>query len=390
MSERTKKFRLFHKWAGKSMNDEDAEQLILTVKNTEMPRPSDLPIIRAAVTVGLPENDFVSLSNRLNDILDKNEILLDSNKKPKSVKDIHKWKDLKMRVIQKDEEGNSLLYSGKTNNFYEFDKTKQSSLDEVLQTGMSYNEFTRQVKNHITKESYTSSELAMERLATTILEPGLGPKVTLFHGSDRKFDVVKANSVNMGNRVEWKELSFFWTNNFESAVMHSADWVFEENNIPYGHRLADSKIIIPDGYLTEDAIYPSGGGDYPSHAKYIMDVIREAFRKHGSTYVYEADLPVNLVGRGQVPIGEYTIGVDVIPKKVYEISFDKIKTIMEIFPYEEYTKIKTQGNYRKDLLNLREKIIFRDPKKTLRKRAERYQYYEDKLRKIKSHQVIQG
>lgn len=389
MSNEKEKFRLFHKWAGKSMKDNDAERLIVTVKNTDMPRPSDLPIIRAAATVGLPENDFVSLSNRMNDILDKNEILLDENKKPKSVKDIHKWKELRMKVIQKDEEGNSLLYSGKTNSFYEFDKTNQSNLDEVLRTGMSYDEFTKQVKDHITKESYTPEELAMERLATTVLEPGLGPKITLFHGSDRKFDVVKANSVNMGNRLEWKEMSSFWTSKYESAVMHSADWVFEENGIPYGHKLATSKIVIPDGYIADNTFYEIGK-PYPPHAKYSMDIIRETFRKHGNTYVYEADLPVSLVGRGQVPIGEYSIGVDVIPKKIYEITFDDIKAMIELLPYHEFNDIRMRGNYRKDSLNLREKIIFRDPKKTLRKRASKYGYYENKLAKIKPNQVIQG
>ena len=384
-----KKFRLFHVWTGKNMTEDDAKKIIVSVKNKKMPEPSDLPIVRAAATVGLPENDFKSLSTRMNDIWNKNNILLDKNKKPKSQNAIKQWNDLEMKVIQTEENGNSILYSRKTGEFYEYDNESGQTFDEMIKRGgIPYHDFINKIMITVASESYTSEELAMERLATRILEPGLGPKVTLFHGSDRKFDVVKANSVNMGNRVEWKELSSFWTNNFDAAVMHSTDWVFEDNGIPYGHRLADFKIIVPDGYIKDKTIYPVD--KYPPGSTYISDLIRNIFNKHGNTYVYEADLPVSLVGRGQVPIGEYTIGVDVIPKKIHPISYDMIKAKIELLPWDEFKTVSKNGNFRKDSINLRERVIFRNPQKTLRKRARNYDHYEKILTNKKPNTVIQG
>jgi len=379
-------FHLFDTWAGNSMSEDDADKVIIGIKNTKMPRPTNVPIIRAAATIGLPENDFVKLSSRINDITNKNSVLKDTNGRIKSSDDLLKWNDLKLKTIQTDENGNSILFSEKTGMFYEYNNMHKRPFGEMIKDGVPYSDFMHNVKRKITKEFYNPDDIATEKITTNILEPGLGPTITLFHGSDIKFDVVKANSVNMGNRLERKQLSSFWTNNFEYAAIHSVDWIFEEHGVFYGHRIADAKIIIPDVEYSEGKAFRKGESNGGTQS---LDFIRKIL-KGKTTYVYEASIPVKYVGRGQVPIDEYSVDVDVVPSKIHEITYDYIKARIEMMSYEDFLIAKKKGMYSKDHINLRERIIFRNPRKTLSKRARNYSAYQKMLEKRKSSEVLQG
>lgn len=209
-----------------------------------------------------------------------------------------------------------------------------------------------------------SLHVANEKLSTLLLDRPDGKTMVLYHGSDKKFDVVLANSVNMGNRLEPKHLSSFWAKTFDYAAVYAFDWMCIECKIPYAHDLSDATIVFPD------EVNDKGEG--------ILTFIKREINER-PIYVYEAEIPVKYIGRGQVPINEYTVDRDVVPRKSKELKYNDVKKYIKIVPRNEFEIIRQKYNFSKGSLNWKEKIIFRNPDRTMQKRVKNYNKYASSL-----------
>lgn len=214
------------------------------------------------------------------------------------------------------------------------------------------------------------NEPANEKLTTVLLDNVSNKdKMTLYHGSPKDVTMIKANSFNMGNRLEGKSLSSFWASTFEYALVYALDWLFMPMGLHYIHDIDNEKIIIPN-YLASDPKYPGPDKeDIP-----MIDYLKYYYEKRlPPLFVYEADIPVKYIGRGQVAINEYSVDHDVIPSKKTKITWEDILKVLVIVEPDEFNKLSSKCYYGADLrtkpLSTKEKLIFRNHNKTMRKRG---------------------
>ena len=219
--------------------------------------------------------------------------------------------------------------------------------------------------------------IANEKLSTRILDRTMKKYMTLYHGTKTKFDMIKATSVNLGNRLDAGSISSFWTNDFTYAKVWALDWRMADGW--YAHDIDRNKFLVrtPDGY--ED---------------YLLDTFSETLDKN-PVYVCEAKIPIRYIGRGQMTINEYTVNHDVIPNKWHEIKWKDAQDVVEFTPAKEFDALVSKYgiDIRRKPRSLAENIIFRNDRKVLRDRANNYQLYKDifTLKKIiLPNKTIQG
>lgn len=218
--------------------------------------------------------------------------------------------------------------------------------------------YTEELIDH----SYT---VANEMIDTNFLDLTLKKTITLYHGAyDRNYDMILPKSLNLGNRTHPSQRdSSFWVKDFDYAVMWAMDWVLLHFKIPFFHDIKNRKLVMPGYFSAKD----KETGKRMNAYDFIIDNI-EKF----PICVYEATVPTKLIGRGQFPIDEYSIDVPVKPDHMYPITKEIAKRVLRWAGEETFTKYHSAGFgfYKKTKPNLREKIVFKDPKKTLMKRIE--------------------
>ena len=227
--------------------------------------------------------------------------------------------------------------------------------------------------NEFAIESFISfcdeMEIAEEKLETNILDGTLSRSMYLYHASYLKLNIIKPTSLNMGTRLSTRRMSSFWTSSLEYSLVWVLDWVCAAIGIDTIHDIERKKMYFPDirGRLRTDN--PSG------EFKHISEIIKETLRKK-PLYIHGAEIPMKYIGRGQVPIDEYSVDISVTPDKIIEINDKNVFSfnVIEFVSVDEYKKMvdSRKGIYQKDKLNLREKLIFRNPRRTLRKRSDLY------------------
>ena len=209
---------------------------------------------------------------------------------------------------------------------------------------------------------------ANEKLETNILDKTLARTMTLYHGTKHKdLKTVNPTSLNMGTRLSNKpRKSSFWTKDLTYAIIWALDWVAIEAQIPYFHDIEGKAFVIPNAVITKK--FPNGREEDFD----VWDLFFKTLKEH-PVYVYKAEIPTKYIGRGQLPIDEYTVDKAITPDSVIEVTPEMVKNKIvqwaELDTFNKYHDIQ-YGVHRKDKISLKEKLIFKDPYKTLSKRTE--------------------
>lgn len=219
-------------------------------------------------------------------------------------------------------------------------------------------------------ESYTNYnsiigneyDIAEEGLATRILDKkfGFNKTITLYHGTNANLDIIKANSINMGNNLERRRKSSFWSNNLETAKIWALDWAAIKFDIPYVHDIDKNLFIIPD-IINQKTNLPA------------IDYLKKDLESH-PVYVYQATVPVKYVGRGQLAINEYTVNVNVKPEKKYIIYWTALKDLIKVAHSEEEWQnyVKKYNSHKKENLSWMETYIFSNGPSMMKTRKQSY------------------
>lgn len=226
-------------------------------------------------------------------------------------------------------------------------------------------------------------QIVEEKLETNILDKTLAKSMYLYHASYLKLNTIKPTSLNMGTRLSRKRLSSFWTNSLEHSIMWALDWLGVRFDIDVIHDIERKKVYFPD----VDGRKESDGKD--TEFRHISKLITESL-VHKPVYVYGAEIPMKHIGRGQVPIDEYTVDVPVVPDRMIEINGENVFSfnVIEFVPIEKYEKMvaNKKGIYRKEKLSFTERLVFKNPVRTLKRRSKMYkkgkvptEYYDKEI-----------
>ena len=244
----------------------------------------------------------------------------------------------------------------------------------------------------------SNENIVNEGIATRILNndryKAHDKSITLYHGTYKEFPVIKANSVNMGNRLEGKNLSSFWVDNIEYAYLWSLNQVFEDlsvaldMDVKHGeyiknvHDVDRLKFITP---FPTNLKNPDGSG--------WIDMVSYFIDKHKG-YIAKATIPLKYVNRGQLAINEYTVNKDVIPNEWITFQWKDVKDRIEFVGYDDFLEIlNTYGYDIVSSITNKQKMIFRDKDEVLKKRGKNYSYYKKILsikKRIFNNSEIQG
>lgn len=207
---------------------------------------------------------------------------------------------------------------------------------------------------------------ANEKIDTNILDRTLKKTMTLYHGTDKELTVISPTSINVGNRLSpIHRKSSFWTKDFDYAVIWALDWVAMRSNLSYFHDIENRKFVVPPLQLQRK-------GD--SKIYWAEEWMLVSLEQH-PVYVYEATIPTKYIGRGQYPIDEYTVDVDVTPKRKIVITPEIAEPYIQYCEkYETFAREvnNNRGVLAKEKPSFLEKVIFFDPKKTHNKRRKIY------------------
>ena len=204
--------------------------------------------------------------------------------------------------------------------------------------------------------------IATEKIDTRIIDLNFGKTMKLFHGSPNKFNVIRANSYNAGNRLTPQRTSSYWTNNFEYAAFWATSYLSFILKVDECIDINTMKVVLPGHYVVEKT------------GESLYDILHKTYKEHG-LYVYEANVDIKHIGRGQCPINEYTVDIPIKPCKMYKLSWDYIQKFL-IFTkdeaeYQHYLNTyTTRKSFTKNKLSLREKIIFGNTDRIVEKRSD--------------------
>lgn len=263
-------------------------------------------------------------------------------------------------------------------------RQKESASEEIqkcIDKGKASKEFIEWYSNW--EFNQDKMQIVEEKLETNILDKTLAKSMYLYHASYLKLSTIKPTSLNMGTRLSRKRLSSFWTNSLEHSIMWALDWLGVRFDIDVIHDIERKKVYFPD----VDGRKESDGKD--AEFRHISKLITESL-VHKPVYVYGAEIPMKHIGRGQVPIDEYTVDIPVTPDRVIEINGKNVFSfnVIEFIPIDEYNKMvdEKKGIYRKEKLSFTERLVFKNPVRTLKRRSKMYkkgkvptEYYDKEI-----------
>ena len=203
-------------------------------------------------------------------------------------------------------------------------------------------------------------QIANEKLETNLINHTLAKSMRLYHGSDKDLKFISANSLNMGTRISRRRYSSFWTDNFDYAMVWSLDLLAYRIGLYYMHDIENNKFIIEDvHYIVKKT----------GERKHAYDILMYVL-KENPTYVYSAEIPMKYIGRGQVPIAEYTVDAQVTPDQKTKITPEMAKKIVMVMDTDKFDVLYNRkfGNHKKEKTTFMEKLLFKNPKKTLQSR----------------------
>lgn len=215
--------------------------------------------------------------------------------------------------------------------------------------------------------------IADEGLDRFILDGFGEDTMRLYHASPLKLDIIKPTSWNVGNRLNPRaRKSSFWTSDIRYSILWSLDWVVmrlngDDTTVPFIHDINEFKFYIP-----EEAYIKSKRNGKETKTS-LRNWMLQSLKEH-PVYVYEAVIPTRIVSKGQFNIDEYTIDLPITPLKTHVIKPKDVEGILEEMELTRFRRILNSGvgDTRKQNPNIRERLIFKNPKRVIRKRTALY------------------
>lgn len=213
--------------------------------------------------------------------------------------------------------------------------------------------------------------IADEKFDLSVLDGFGSGNMTLYHASPLKLDEIKPTSWNMGNRLSpRKRKSSFWTTSLDYSVLWSLDWIIlRVEDLPYIHDIEKYKFYVPDTNLHRVE------NETIKESLHIKDWIEHQLKQQ-PVYIYKASVPRAIVSKGQFNIDEYTIDVPVKPEKTYIVTPKMAMPHVVVLDKESFFRLAHTkiGDTRKRNPSLKERLIYRNPERVIRKRTRVYQH----------------
>lgn len=219
--------------------------------------------------------------------------------------------------------------------------------DNEIYTTTSCNKITFNSKDEYCAEGYVN-----ETLETKITRPFLPKQVTLYHGSNNKFDVIEPMTNNIGTRLSDIRKSSFWTLDPDAASL------FAIGDMIYTY-IDKSTLSVYDLDTTKISI-----------DKDKKDEVEEIL-KSNSAYLYKVTIDRDIVGRGHNrELNEYTLDRPVKPDEVIELNYTRSKKLIQYVDAEDIKKIQNNltNLYGYDNSTLIDKIVYHSLKSVRKRR----------------------
>lgn len=197
-------------------------------------------------------------------------------------------------------------------------------------------------------ENISNESAISETLETKLTRPLIGSKVTLYHGSIEKFNIIEPMTNNIGTRVSSVRKSSFWTMYKNGAILFAVGNLLKSKNrdILSVFDLSNMKLLI----------------DSKSKSEVIT------FLSTNCAYLYEVTVDSKIVGRGHNrELDEYTLDRPVKPDKIYKLFYNNYKDMIEFVTDSVINNmiIDIKKNLKGiDNSNLLDRLVYHSPKET--------------------------
>lgn len=213
----------------------------------------------------------------------------------------------------------------------------------------SLNDFKGEInESYIDGEFIEESDYISETLETKLTRPFIDSKVTLYHGSIEKFNIIEPMTNNIGTRVSSVRKSSFWTIDKNGAVLFAVGNLLKSKNrdILSVFDLSTMKLLI----------------DSKSKSKVI------SLLSVNCAYLYEVTVDSKIVGRGHNrELNEYTLDRPVKPDKIYKLFYNNYKDMIEFVTDSVINNMLI--NIKKNLKgvdnsNVLDRLVYHSPEET--------------------------
>lgn len=158
--------------------------------------------------------------------------------------------------------------------------------------------------------------------------------ITLYHGTSKKLNVVKANSINYGTVVSKPRYSSFWV---DSQNKNFAK-IFAIVSLLMDYQMKKG-VEIPLMFAVENETMYRDKLIIDNHYRKIVT----SMLNKGSCYLCQKTIDKSLVGYGHVAnIPEYTIDFDVKPDKIITLYYKDFKDIICFEPTEHILDLRSK------------------------------------------------
>jgi len=210
-------------------------------------------------------------------------------------------------------------------------------------------------------DMYSKCIFLNETLETKLTKPFIGKEITLYHGSNKKFDYILPNSRNIGTKLSTFRMSSFWTTEKQIAILFAIHQILQDSG-----KIKSNAFDFKDNSLLI-------AKDMKANAIKLLE--------NSSIYIYEKTVPTKIIGRGNdTRINEFTVDIKIRPDKVIILNYNDFKQFItyvdnEVIDkiYKDYkagkTNIKKNGN-------IMEKLVFYSFKDFEKKMREFKKYSE--------------
>lgn len=196
--------------------------------------------------------------------------------------------------------------------------------------------------------------MTTESLETLVNRPFLPKKVTLYHGTDTEFDIIRPTSLNAGTILSEPRMSSFWSFDEKICILMALRVILMKE--------ANMDKFITD--IENFKCYVCGSLDE-------LKIIETVLNKH-PVILYTVSVDRSMIGMGHHPeLNEATIDVPIRPHSSRKLYFDDLKSIFELVDDVTYesilnTVMKSKSKkFGRDGYGLFTNILFHSDKKTM-------------------------
>ena len=158
--------------------------------------------------------------------------------------------------------------------------------------------------------------------------------ITLYHGTSKKLNIVKANSINYGTVLSKPRYSSFWVDgqNKNFAKIFAIVSLIMDYQSKKGVEIP-LMFAVENGTMYRDRLIIDN-----FYKKIVINMLNK-----GSCYLCEKTIDKSLVGYGHVPnIPEYTIDFDVKPDKIITLFYKDFVDIIRFEPTSHILNLRSK------------------------------------------------